>query len=176
MSREDGLISLGVFGFDLFADPPGQGGLPEGEERLFELLVGSVEEEPEGSSPGGGVVDDLGDEQVVVSEVEFVSDSDLSGGVDEHVPEPEFAVEFAEEEYFDFGTGFLLVSVEASGEYLGVVEYEEVLFVEIFDDVLENAVFDGTFRAVDDHQTGFVPIFGRIFGQHFGGKIVPVLR
>ena len=105
---EDGLVSFGIFGFDLFADPFWERGFAEGEESLFELLVGAVEEEPEGSAAGCGVVDDFGDEQVVVSEVEFVPDPDFPCGVYEYVPEPEVAVEFAEEEYFDFGACFLL--------------------------------------------------------------------
>ena len=36
--------------------------------------------------------------------------------------------------------------------------------------------FDSAFGAVDDHQARIVPVFRRVFRQHFGGEIIPVLR
>ena len=50
------------------------------------------------------------------------------------------------------------------------------LFVEVFDDLLENAVFDGALGTIDHHQAGFVPVFGRVFRQQVGGEVVTVLR
>ena len=87
----------------------------------------------------------------------------------------QFAVQLAQQEDLDLGAGLLLVAVQTGREDLGVVEDEEVLFVEILDDILEDAVFDGAFGAVDDHQARVVPVFRRMFRQHFGGEFVPVL-
>ena len=173
---EDCLVALGVLGFDLFAHPFRQGRFAEREEGLLELFVGTVEKEAQGTSAGCGVVDDLGHEQVVVSEIELVPDADLACGIHEHVPEAQVAVQFAQEEDFDLRAGFLLVSVEACGEDLRVVEHEEVFLLEVVEDLLENAVFDGSGLAVYDHQSRLVAVFGRVFGQHFGREVVPVLR
>ena len=84
-------------------------------------------------------------------------------------------VQLAEQEDFDFGAGFLLVAVEAGGEDLGVVEDHHVLLLEVVDDVLEDAVLDFARFAVDDHQTRFVAVFGRIFRQQVGREVVVVL-
>ena len=144
---EDGLVTLGVLGFDLLAYPLRQRRFAQREERMLELLVGAVEQEAQRAAARGGVVDHLGHQ---------------------HVPQPQFAVEFPQQEDFDFGAGLLLVAVEACRENLRVVEDEQVLFVEILDDVLEDTVLDSAFGAVDDHQTRLVAIVGRVFGQHFG--------
>ena len=173
---EDRLVAFGVLGFDLLAHPFRQGRFAQREERLLELLVGAVEQEAQRAAARGGVVDHLGHQQVVVAEIEFVADADLARRVHQHVPQPQFAVQFAQQEDLDLGAGLLLVAVEARREDLGIVEDEQILFVEVLDDVLENAVFDGPFGAVDDHQPGFVAVVGRVFGQHFGRKVVPVLR
>ena len=165
---EDGLVTLGVLGFDLLAYPLRQRRFAQREERMLELLVGAVEQEAQRAAARGGVVDHLGHQQVVVAEVEFVADTDFARGVHQHVPQPQFAVEFPQQEDFDFRAGLLLVAVEACRENLRVVEDEQVLFVEILDDVLEDTVLDSAFGAVDDHQTRLVAIVGRVFGQHFG--------
>ena len=99
---------------------------------------------------------------------------DLARRIDQHVPQAQFAVQLAQQEDLDLGAGLLLVAVQTGREDLGVVEDEEVLFVEILDDILEDAVFDGAFGAVDDHQARVVPVFRRMFRQHFGGEFVPV--
>ena len=176
VAGEDGLVTFGVLGLHLFAYPFGQGGLAEAEERLFELLVGAVEEEAERTSARCGVVDHFGHEQVVVAEVELVADADLAGGVHQYVPQAQLAVELAQQEDLDLGPGLLLVAVQTCGEDLGIVEYEEVLFVEVLDDVLEDAVLDGALGPIDHHQTRFIAVLGRIPGQHVGRELVAVLR
>ena len=176
VAGEDGLVTLRVLGLHLLAHPFGQGRLAQAEERLLELLVGAVEEEAQRAAARGGVVDHLGHQQVVVAEVEFVADADLARRVHQHVPQPQLAVQLAQQEDLDLGAGLLLVAVQTRGKDLRVVEDEEVLFVEIVDDVLENAVFDGPFGPIDDHQARFVAVLGRVFGQHFGRKFVSVLR
>ena len=74
--------------------------------------------------PRGGVVDHFGYQQVVVAEVELVADADLAGRIDQYVPQAQLAVEFAQQEDFDFGARFLLVAVQTGGENLRVVEDE----------------------------------------------------
>ncbi len=115
---EDGLVTLGVLGFDLLAYPLRQRRFAQREERMLELLVGAVEQEAQRAAARGRIVDHLGHQQVVIAEVEFVADADLCGRVDQHVPEPQFAVQFAQQENFDFGAGLLLVAVEACRENL----------------------------------------------------------
>ena len=176
VAGEDRLVAFGVFGFDLFADPFRQRRFAHLEQRLLELLVRAVEQKTQRAAARSGVVDHFGHQKVVVAEVEFVADADLAGGIHQHVPEPQLAVEFAQQEDFDLGARFLLVAVQPGREDLRVVEDEDVLFAEVVDDVLENAVFDGSFRTVDDHQARFVAIDGRIFGQQLGAEVVPVLR
>ena len=121
---ENSLVAFGVFRLDLFAHPLGQRGFAQLEEGLLEFFVRAVEQEPERASPRGGVVDHFGYQQVVVAEVELVADADLAGRIDQYVPQAQLAVEFAQQEDFDFGARFLLVAVQTGGENLRVVEDE----------------------------------------------------
>ena len=60
--------------------------MAQGEDGFFEFFVGAVEEEAQGTSTGGGVVDDFCHEFITFAEVQFVADTYLTGGVYQHIP------------------------------------------------------------------------------------------
>ena len=72
-------------------------------------------------------------------------------------------VEFPEEENFDFRSRLLLVAAEAGGEDLGIVEDEQVVWIAVIYDVLEDFVLDLAGILVKDHHTAFVAVLGGIF-------------
>ena len=105
------------------------------------------------------------------AEIELVADADLACGIDQHVPQALVAVELAKQEDVDLGAGLFLVAAHPGGEYLGVVENEQVVRGGVFDDILENPVLDLAGVLVDHHQTALVAFFRRIFGNQLMGKI-----
>ena len=125
---------------------------------------------------GSGVVDYLGSHDVVLAEVELVADAYLARRVDQDVPQSELAVQLAQQEYLDVGSGLLLVAVQTCRKDLRVVEYEHVLLVEILDNVLEDAVFDLSRLAVDDHKTRVVAVLGGVLCDHILRELIAVLR
>ena len=150
---EDGLVALGVNLLDLLAYPAGQGSFALFVERLLELIVVAVEQETQRAAARGGVVDHLSHQQVVVAEIEFVTDTDFACRIYQHVPQTLFAVQLAQQEDFDLCSGLLLVAIEACGEYFGIVEDEDVVRIEVLDYIFESSVFDRAGCAIDDHQT-----------------------
>ena len=172
---EDGLVTLGVLGFDLLAYPLRQRRFAQREERMLELLVGAVEQEAQRAAARSGVVDHLGHHQVVIAEIELVADADLARRIDQHVPQTQFAVQLAQQEDFDLGAGLLLVAVQTGRKDLRVVEDEQVALVEIVDDILENTMLDRALGTVHHHQTRLVAVLGRVLGQHLRLELVPVL-
>ena len=54
----------------------------------------------------------------------------------------ELLVEFAQQEHLDACSGLLLIAIESGREHLGVVEDEDIVFIEIFQDVLEDTMFN----------------------------------
>ena len=170
LRREDGLEALFVNLFRVGADPLGNGQGAHLVEGLAEFLVGTVEEEAERAAAGGRVVDDLGHQAVVLTEIELVADADLAGGIDQHVPEALVAVELAQQEDVDLGAGLFLVAAHPGGEHFGVVEHEQVVRRGVLDDILENPVLDFAGVLVQHHQAAFVPLGGRVFGDQFRGK------
>ena len=135
----------------------------EGIKLLLEVVVVTVVEESQGASAAGGVVDDFRHDGVVLTEVEFVADADFPCRFHEHVPQPQFGIQFPEEEYFDVGSRLFLVDVESGGKDFGVVEDEDVLVVEVFEQVDEVAVLYRAVLAVQHQQSAFVAVGGRIF-------------
>ena len=156
---------LRVLRGDLGLHPLGNRRLAEGEQGFLEVLVRSVIQETQGAAAGGGIVDDLGHEGLVVAEIQLVADADLAGRVHDHVPQALFAVELAEQEDDDVGPRLLLLAVQARGKDFGVVEDEGVALAEIVHDVLEKPVFDFSGILVEDHHAGFVPPADRLLGD-----------
>ena len=133
----------------------------EAEQCLLEVFVFSVVEESECAASGCGVVNDFRHE-AVVSEVEFVSDSDFSCRLDNHIPESLLFIEFPEQEYLNVGTCFLFLSEKSGRENFCVVQNECVALSKIVSDVLENLVLDFTCVFVKHHHAALVsPFCGR---------------
>ena len=132
--------------------------------------------ETEGTATGGRIVDDFGHEALVLAEVEFVTDTDFTRGIDNHVPEALLAVQLAEQIDLDAGSGLLLIAIETGREYLGVVEYEGITFIEVVENILENTVLNLTAVLVKDHQFAFItPAYG-LGSDFFLGEIERELR
>ena len=149
---EDGLVALGVDLLDLLAYPARQGSFALLVERLLELVVVAVEQETQRTTARSGVVDHLSHQQVVIAEIELVTDTDFTCRIYQHVPQTLFAVELTQQEDLDLCSGLLLVAIEACGENFGIVEDEDVVRIEVLDYIFESSVFDRTGCAIDDHQ------------------------
>ena len=156
VGREDGLEILPVFRGDFLLDPRQDRRFTQGEEGLLELIIGTVEEETQGTAAGGRVVDDFGYQTLVLAEIKLVADADLAGGIDDDVPQALLLVELAQQEDLDVCAGLFLVAVQAGRKDLRVVEDEGVILAEILDDVLEEFVLDFSGGLVQDHKPAFV--------------------
>ena len=152
-------------------DPLRDRSLSEGEESLLELLVRSVVKEPEGASAGGGIVNDLGNETVVIAEIELVANPYLARRLHDYIPETLLAVELAEQEYRDVGIGLFLLAEKLGRKYLRVVKHEAVALAEIFYYVLENPVFNFARILVQDKKLAFIAPAGRLFCDLLTWKI-----
>ena len=155
----DRLKTLAVFGFHFALEVLGDGGLTQFGDDLHEFLVRAVEQETEGSATRRGVVDDFSHQLVVLTEVKLVADADFTCGVHEYIPQDAFAVQLAEQEHLDDGTGLLLVAVQFGWENLGVVGHKYIAFIEFIQDVLEHLVLNFSGVLVDDHQAAVVSVF-----------------
>ena len=167
VSGENGLVVLYVFGSGLLFYPFGNIGFTKGEKGLLEILVRAVEEETQGASSGGCIVDDFGHKGLILTEIQLVADTYFPCRIHDDIPESLFAVKLPQEENHDVGPGLFLLAVEAGGEDLRVIEDEYVTFSEIVDDVLEQAVLDFAGVLVENHKAGLIPPLGGILGDAF---------
>ena len=151
LAGEDGLVTLGVLGFGVAGDVVGQGRVALVVQVFLELVVVAVIEETQGAAARGGIVDDLGHHRVVKPEVELVADANLAGGLHEHIPQLVVGIEFAQQEHLDTCSRLLLVAEEFGGEDLGVVEYKQVMGVEVVKYVLEHFMFNLVALLVEYH-------------------------
>ena len=136
----------------------------------------AVVEEAEGAATRSGVVDDFRHDGVVLTEIEFVADTDFAGRVYKHIPQAQVAVEFAQQEHFDARTGLLFVAIKTRRKHLRVVEHKDVVLIEVFEEILEHAVFDFARFAVEHHHAAFIAMGGGILGNLFLRELVFELR
>lgn len=149
---EDGLIAFCILGFGFALDVIGEGGVAEFVKRLLEFVVRAVIEETQSAASRSGVVDNFGNHRLVIAEVKFVADADLSGRFDENVPQLVFSVKLAQEEYLDARACFFFVAVEARREDHSVVEHHQVTVDKVVYNFFEHMMLDRTVGTVDDHE------------------------
>ena len=136
----------------------------------------TVVEESQCTATRCGIVDYFGNHRLVVAEIEFVADSDFTGGLHKNVPQLILCIQFAKQKNFYPRTCFFLVSIEESWKNLGVVEHHHVAVVEIVDDVLEDMVRNLAGLSVHHHQAAFVAFGHRMCGNLLFGKMKFKLR
>ena len=172
---ENRLITLGILRLNLLTHPAWQRSLAQTEERLLELLVRTVEEESQRTSTRSGVVDHLGTQNIVLAEVELVTNTDFTRRIDQHVPQSQLAIQLAEQENLDLGSRLLLVTVEACREHLRIVKDKAIALIEVVKDILERAMLDLLRVAMHDNHTRIVSMCRRILGYKLGRKFESVL-
>ena len=131
----------------------------------------AVVKETQCTSAARCVVDDLSHHRLIFAEVKLVSDANFSRRVHEHIPKAHFAVQFPQQKNLDACAGFFLVTIEACGKDLCVVEHEHVAFVEVLEDIAERlAVFNDAAFGVNHHEATFVAEAGGVLSDTFLGK------
>ena len=149
--REDILVAFQVLRFRRSLQILGDGRLTHLEQLLFKLLVRPVIQKPQGAAPRGGVIDHLGHQLLVFTEVKLVPNSDLPGWVHQHIPQVLIGIQFPQQEDFNFRSRFLLIPEQAGRKHHGIVEDKKILRVKIVQYVLENTVFNLVGMLVYNH-------------------------
>ena len=139
--------------------------------------MGTVVEEAQRTATRRSVVDDFGHHRAFLVEEQLVTNTDLSRRLHKHVPQTQFWVQLAQQEYLDAGIGLLLRAVEAGREHLRIVEDERVALVKVVQNVAKHERLVGRlalgvlFRqlnslalAVDNHQTTLVTTIDTLYG------------
>ena len=174
---EDALETFQIFWFGrAFDDFMRNGSFAKCIELLAELIVIAIVEEAQGTATACGVVDYLGHDGVVFSKVELVANTDFTSRVYEDIPKAKVAVEFTQKEHFDACTSLLLVAVEASREDLSVVEYEDIFFIEILQEIFELTVFNFACLAMEHQHTAVIAMGSRVFCNLLLRELILELR
>ena len=171
VAGKDALKVLEIARLRLAADEAGHGSLAQGIQIFLKLFVVAVVEEAQRAAAARRVVDHLGHDRVVFAKVELVANAYLAGGVDEHVPQAQLAVELAEQKHLDARARLFLVAIEAGGKHLGVIEYKNVMLVEIIEHLLEHLVFDVSRLPVEHHHAALVAVGRGIFRNLLLGEL-----
>jgi hypothetical protein len=171
---KNGLIPLAVGIFGVAFDFAGQRCLAEFVHGFHKLVVVTVEQKADGAATRRGIINHFGNE-VTITEVEFVANTNFAGGVHQHIPQFHLPVQFAQEENFNFGPSFLFVAIEPRRKHFGIVNHQRVAVVEITQQVREHFVFDLLRLAVHYHQACFTA-FCRILGNQTFWQVKPKFR
>ena len=69
--------------------------------------------------------------------IQLVTYTDLTGRVDQHIPQAQVLIQLPQQEHFDTCTRLFLVAIKAGWEHLGIIEDKHILVVEIVKDVFK---------------------------------------
>ena len=146
----------------------GQRSLAKRIQGGLELVVRPVVQETERTPARRRIVDDFCHHGIIFTEVQLVTYTDLTGRVDQHIPQAQVLIQLPQQEHFDTCTRLFLVAIKAGWEHLSIIEDKHILVVEIVKDVFKVlAMLDIPAFLVQHHQTGFVTMARRILGNLF---------
>ena len=161
--RKDRLKAFCIFRFHgTVDDRVGKWGLTQRVQSLFELVMRSVIKETERTSAGSGVINYFGHHRIVRTEIQFVTDTDLTCRIDQYVPQTKFFIQLTQQEYFDTSTCLFLVTIQTGREYLRIVEYKHIFIIKVVQHIFEHLVLNLTCITMQYHQTRLIPIFHRM--------------
>ena len=139
---KDSLETLGIFLFYRTTDETGQRSLSQRIQCLLELVVRTFIEETQRTSTGSGVINHLGHHGIVLTKIKLVTDADLTGRIDQHIPQVKLLVQLAQQEYLDTGSGLFLISIQTCRENFRIIKDKHIFIIKIIQDILEDLVFN----------------------------------
>src|SRR6202012_3913527 len=95
-----GLVTFLIFLIRLAFDVFGQGSLTQYFQYLAELVIAAIPQETDSPSPAGGIVDHLCYQVAIIAEIQLISDPDLSGRINDHIPQTIGLVQLTEQKSF----------------------------------------------------------------------------
>ena len=114
----------------------------QGIQSLLEFIMRTVVQKAECTSARSRIVNYFGHHRVIVAEIQLVTDTDFTGWVYQYIPQAQFFVQLTEQEYFNAGTRFFLVTIQTSRKDFGIVKDKHVFVVEIVQYILEIDMFN----------------------------------
>ena len=129
---------------------------------LFELVMRSVIKKTERTSARSGVINHFSHHRIVRTEIQFVTDTDLTCRIDQYVPQTKFFIQLTQQEYFDTSTCLFLVTIQTGRKYLRIVEYKHIFIIKVVQHIFEHLVLNLTCITMQYHQTRLIPIFHRM--------------
>ena len=123
----------------------------------------TVVEETQRTATAGGVINHLSHHGAILLEEELVADTDLTGGLHEHIPQALVSIELTQQEHLDLGIGLLLSTIQTSREHLGIVKDKGIVLTEIVEDVSEvESRLNTLTLTMQHHQLTLVAVIRRL--------------
>ena len=166
-----GLVPLSIIRRRLALDIVGQRRHAEVLQILDEVVMIPVVEEAKGTTTGGGVVDHLSNQPLIVTKEELIPDPDLTSRVHEDIPEIVLRLQLTHQEYLDAGIRLLLMSHEVGREDLRIIEDNHVILSEVLDQILKLSMLDLPTLAVEHHHPRLITKVCRMLSNQFLGQL-----
>ena len=139
-----------------------QGRFTQCIKSFFKLVMRAVIKETQGTATRSGIIDHLSHHRIVITEIELIADTDLTGRVYQHIPQTELFIQLAQQKNFDTCTGLFLITVQACRKHLRVIEDKHILIIKIIQDILKHLVFYLPRLTMEHHQTRLISVLRRM--------------
>ena len=116
--------------------------------HISKLLVGAIKQKANGPSTTRSIVYYLS-HQIIIPEIQFITDTNLARWIYQNIPQTQLMIQFTKQKHFNLGASLFFLTVHARCKYLCIVHHKHIVLVEYLKNILETAVLDTTFLAMD---------------------------
>ena len=134
-----------------------QWGFAQCVQSFLKLIVRTVIKETERTTARSRIVNNFSHHRIVVTEIQLIADTYLTGRVYQYIPQTEFFIQLAKKEYLDTGTGLFLITIQTGREYFRIIEDEHIFVIKVVQNIFEFLVLNLTCLSVKLVGCGYYP-------------------
>ena len=129
--RINRLVTLSIFWFNRTLNVLRKWRLAQAINQLFEIFMRTVVQETKRSSTRSSVIYNLGYQFIVWTEIQLISNTNLTSWIYYGVPKQTLVVQFTQQENLDHGSGLFFITIHTRRKNLRVVVHHYIAFAKI---------------------------------------------
>ena len=116
--------------------------------HISKFLVGAIKQKANGPSTTRSIVYHLS-HQIIITEIQFISYTNFTRWIYQNIPQTQLMIQFTKQKHLNLCAGLFFLTVHARCKHLCIIHHKHIVLVKNFKNVLETAVLDTTFLAMD---------------------------
>ena len=116
--------------------------------HIGKLLIVTIKQKANRPSTTRSIVYHLS-HQIIITEIQFITDTNLTRWIYQNIPQTQIMIQFTKQKHLNLCAGLFFLTVHARCKHLCIIHHKHIVLVEYLKNILETAVLDTTFLAMD---------------------------